>query len=207
MKNTKLNLPRYVNVDLVVGYSLRSFAFLAVLFVSYDIVCQWLVKFWTRMPDWPKELQLDPLTTKMRGCIPKFHFNAHEAQGHSQFSFHRVPGSADIDGECCERIWDGTNALGKTTRTMGPGMRSDTLDDHFGFWNWKKYTGIGAYFLPSNLYQPLISYCRENAKTTLSFGNLHEKLYEGIARRIHCKYAPRECSEMDFGDYRMGRAY
>lgn len=136
-------------MDFVVGYSLRAFAFLGVLCVSYDIVCQWLVNFWKRMPDWPEHLQLNPSKTQIRGYVPKFHFNAHNLLGHSQFSFHRVPGSAQIDGECCERIWDGTNALGKVTRTMGPGLRSDTLDDHFGFWNWQKYIGIGEYYLRS----------------------------------------------------------
>ena len=29
------------------------------------------------------------------------------------------------------------------TKTQGPGGRHDVLDDHFGFWNWLKYIGIG----------------------------------------------------------------
>ncbi|KAG1795019.1 uncharacterized protein HD556DRAFT_1442348 [Suillus plorans] len=30
---------------------------------------------------------------------------------------------------------------------MGPGSRRDTLDDHFGDWNWKKLVGLGATLL------------------------------------------------------------
>jgi hypothetical protein len=30
---------------------------------------------------------------------------------------------------------------------MGPGCRRDTLDDHFGDWNWKKTVGLGAFLL------------------------------------------------------------
>lgn len=138
-----MDIDRYVNVDIVVGHSMVAFAYLSCITISYDIVCQWLVNLWTRMAKWPEHLKLDQTRTNIRGCVPKFHYPAHNPLGHSQFSFHRVPGSATIDGECCERIWDGTNALGKTTRSMGPGTRSDTLDNHFKFWNWNKYIGIG----------------------------------------------------------------
>jgi hypothetical protein len=30
---------------------------------------------------------------------------------------------------------------------MGPGARRDTLDDHFGDWNWKKITMLGRTLL------------------------------------------------------------
>ena len=33
--------------------------------------------------------------------------------------------------------------LGNSTKTQGPGSRQDVLDDHFGFWNWQKYVGLG----------------------------------------------------------------
>ena len=35
------------------------------------------------------------------------------------------------------------NALGNSTKTQGPGSRQDVLDDHFRFWNWLKYIGLG----------------------------------------------------------------
>jgi len=45
--------------------------------------------------------------------------------------------------ETPERVWAGHNALGNSTKTQGPGGRHDVLDDHFGFWNWLKYIGMG----------------------------------------------------------------
>ena len=45
--------------------------------------------------------------------------------------------------EAPERIWAGHNGLGNSTKTQGPGGRHDILDDHFGFWNWQKYVGMG----------------------------------------------------------------
>ena len=32
-------------------------------------------------------------------------------------------------------------------KTQGPGSRQDVLDDHFGFWNWLKYIGLGTTLL------------------------------------------------------------
>ena len=32
-------------------------------------------------------------------------------------------------------------------RSQGPGSRHDVLDDHFGFWNWLKYIGLGTTLL------------------------------------------------------------
>jgi len=45
--------------------------------------------------------------------------------------------------ETPERVWAGHNALGNSTKAQGPGGRHDVLDDHFGFWNWLKYVGMG----------------------------------------------------------------
>ena len=45
--------------------------------------------------------------------------------------------------ETPERVWAGHNGLGNATKTQGPGGRHDVLDDHFGFWNWLKYIGMG----------------------------------------------------------------
>jgi hypothetical protein len=45
--------------------------------------------------------------------------------------------------EMPECVWAGHNRLGNSTKTQGPGVHHDVLDDHFGFWNWLKYIGIG----------------------------------------------------------------
>ncbi len=39
----------------------------------------------------------------------------------------------------------GHNNLGHSTKTMGPGSCHDVLDNHFGFWNWQKYVGMGEW--------------------------------------------------------------
>ncbi|KIK62910.1 hypothetical protein GYMLUDRAFT_242000 [Collybiopsis luxurians FD-317 M1] len=46
------------------------------------------------------------------------------------------------DGEGVERNWSMQNALSGSTKKMGPGSRRDTLDDHFGDYNWRKTISI-----------------------------------------------------------------
>ncbi|PBK67336.1 hypothetical protein ARMSODRAFT_989178 [Armillaria solidipes] len=75
--------------------------------------------------------------------VPKFHEPGHKAEEHEQFSFNLTEGVDLLDGECPERIWVGHNALGNSTKTVGPGMWQDLNDDHLGFWNWVKYCCMG----------------------------------------------------------------
>ena len=113
------------------------------LLISYDIACQWFINLFKRMDErWPEELKL-PLTTHIIPAIPKLHEPMHEAANHEIYSLKYIPGVGESDCECPERIWSPHNALSNSTKTMGPGSRQDVLDDHFSFWNWEKYVGIG----------------------------------------------------------------
>ncbi|EEC00016.1 hypothetical protein MPER_00146, partial [Moniliophthora perniciosa FA553] len=56
-------------------------------------------------------------------------------------------GVGRTDGEGVERNWAGQGPIATSTTEMGPGSRHDTLDDHWGHWNWKKLTGLGALLL------------------------------------------------------------
>ena len=59
------------------------------------------------------------------------------------FSLNFIPGVGKSDLEMPKRVWSAHNGLGNSTKTQGPGGCHDILDDHFGFWNWLKYIGIG----------------------------------------------------------------
>ncbi|KAG1797160.1 hypothetical protein EV424DRAFT_1352893 [Suillus variegatus] len=51
------------------------------------------------------------------------------------------------DGEAPERGWANINCVALSTKEMGPGACHNTLDDHFGDWNWKKITMLGEQML------------------------------------------------------------
>lgn len=140
--HTPLIPSRYANMDYIVGSTLQFSALLLVI-LSYDIACQWFSNLAERILHWPPKVIPCP-ETKLVPLIPKLHEPGHKKTNHEQYSYNFAPGVGLTDGECPERIWAGHNALGNATKTQGPGSRQDVLDDHFGFWNWQKYTGMGA---------------------------------------------------------------
>ncbi|PBK59169.1 hypothetical protein ARMSODRAFT_983262 [Armillaria solidipes] len=133
---------RYAPMDYVFGSALQPFAGLLSMIISYDIACQWFVHLDERMKNWPEEIP--PPSAKLTPAIPKFHEPAHKQDNHQEFSCNYIKGMAASDCEVPERIWGPNNAIGNSTKTMGPGSRHDVLDDNFGAWNWQKYTGMAA---------------------------------------------------------------
>lgn len=114
--------------------------------ISYDIACQWFNHISKCMEEtWPERLKI-PGHLKLRPAIPKFHEPAHQQKNHHEFSCNLIWGIGACDCEGPERFWGGHNGLGGSTRTMGPGMRADTLDNHWGFWNWLKYIDHSMFF-------------------------------------------------------------
>ncbi|PPR02839.1 hypothetical protein CVT26_009581 [Gymnopilus dilepis] len=140
------NLPkgeRYSTMDYIFGSVLQS-VMVAIVLISYDVACQWFVNLFTRMErNWPDEIKT-ARELKFVPAIPKLHYPMHEAAGHHVYSLNYIPGVGLSDCECPERVWAPHNALGNSTKTQAPGSRQDVLDDHFGFWNWLKYVGMGT---------------------------------------------------------------
>ncbi|KAH9477994.1 hypothetical protein JR316_0010227 [Psilocybe cubensis] len=65
----------------------------------------------------------------------------------TSFSFNFTPGVGRTDGESPERGWSSANGIASSTKEMGPGSRNDTLDDHFGDYNWRKIIGMANTFV------------------------------------------------------------
>ncbi|KAJ7801206.1 hypothetical protein B0H14DRAFT_3489894 [Mycena olivaceomarginata] len=96
-------------------------------FISYDIVCQWWINL-------KKRLLLLPAALHIKG---------HKLPCQDQYSLELIPGSAQTDGEGIERPWAHIGGVGSSTKEMGPGSREDTLNGHWGSWNWQKLVGLG----------------------------------------------------------------
>ncbi|KAG1800650.1 hypothetical protein EV424DRAFT_1474814 [Suillus variegatus] len=133
---------KYINMDYLVFSVLVSFG-LAVFNLSYDIACQWHKKLWSRNTTMPQRLQFNRENKTVRFFVPKFHLKAHIQACQMTFSFNFSKWVGRTDGEAPERGWADINRVATSTREMGPGNRHDTLDDHFGDWNWKKTTMLG----------------------------------------------------------------
>ncbi|KAK7024597.1 hypothetical protein VNI00_016158 [Paramarasmius palmivorus] len=111
--------------------------------LSYDIVCQYYVKFFGRMEWIPDPLKMVIIAELWRFVVPKLHIQGHERKCQENFSLHLCPGTGQTDGEGVERHWASDGPIATSTREMGPGHRRDTIDDHFGSSNHRKRIGIG----------------------------------------------------------------
>ncbi len=129
-------------MDYVVLSTLRNTEYKTLLF-SYDIACQWHKHFRSRMANFPEALQLDADGMILRYVVPKFHLPAHGAACQSRFSLNFLPRVGRTYGEGVEQEWSHINGTATSTREMAPSVRRETLDDHWGSWNWQKTIGFG----------------------------------------------------------------
>lgn len=156
--------------------------------VSYDIACQWSIKFWERLKIYPDYLQLLPALYIIRFLIPKFHLPAHILLCQIIYSLNYNKDCARTDGEGLERGWDYINPIATSTREMGPGSRRDTLDAHFGDWNWRKTCSMGKIYLPPSYLWVLIYFqatflLRQVKEAVLELeekSRLHDKFTHGL---------------------------
>ncbi|KAF7314223.1 CxC2 domain-containing protein [Mycena kentingensis (nom. inval.)] len=133
---------RYSNMDWVFFSLLQHISHLLWLIVSYDIVCQWTKKLQERVKSLAPHLRINVIFALLRFVIPKLHILGHVLRCRLLFSLLLLRGGAQTDGEGIERPWSMIGAVAASTRASGPGSRSDQLDDHWSFWNWRKVLGL-----------------------------------------------------------------
>ncbi|KAI0070972.1 hypothetical protein K474DRAFT_1561156, partial [Panus rudis PR-1116 ss-1] len=134
---------RYCNMDYILASALSLLPDELRGVISYDIVCAWVKHWLERLSRLPEHLHVNIPEGKLRYAIPKYHLNGHRREDHNQYSLNLIPGAAQTDGKEIERNWSRHDGIANSTREMGPGSRHDTLEDHFGFANWKKYINMG----------------------------------------------------------------
>ncbi|KAJ2936112.1 hypothetical protein H1R20_g975, partial [Candolleomyces eurysporus] len=116
---------------------------LKLFLISYDIACQWFIHLLERIAQISPSCPLLQPDVEIWFLVPKFHLPAHIPACRNRFAFMLTPGAGLGDGEAPERGWGELNPLATSTREMGPGTRRDTLDYHFGDYNWRKIIRLG----------------------------------------------------------------
>ncbi|KAF8958645.1 hypothetical protein BDZ97DRAFT_1906427 [Flammula alnicola] len=119
---------------------------------------------------WPEEIKLRP-NTKLIPAIPKLHELMHQPTGHQVYSLNYIKGCGHSDCECPKHVWGPHNPLANSTKTQGPGTRHDVFDDHFSFWNWLKYIGLGLTLL-------------WRYKAAMAQQNLHKEAHRGLTESL-----------------------
>lgn len=116
------------------------------MIISYDIVCQWWKQLFQRLLLLPELVRFILVLPWIVFVIPKMHIHAHTLLCGILYSLNLIPGSGQTDGEGIERPWANIGGIASSTRIMGPGARHDTIDDHWGFWNWVKLISLGEFY-------------------------------------------------------------
>ncbi|KAF7321207.1 hypothetical protein HMN09_00209300 [Mycena chlorophos] len=135
---------RYANIDYIFASTARHFSRLLRVMVSYDIACQWSKNLLARLAALPNLVRLKIVLAMYRFVIPKMHIKGHVLLCQLLFSLYLALASGQLDGEGIERIWAMCGGVAASTKSSGPGARSDQLEDHWGFWNWSKLIGLAA---------------------------------------------------------------
>jgi hypothetical protein len=131
-------------MDYILGSLLRHHYWRLRKYLSYDICCQWSKYLIERMKEMPNGIKLNLILSLLRFVIPKLHIYGHKLACQLNFSLNYTPGAGCTDGEGIECPWANIGPVATSTREMGPGSRQDTLNDHWGHWNWQKLVGLGA---------------------------------------------------------------
>ncbi|KAF7322737.1 hypothetical protein HMN09_00052600 [Mycena chlorophos] len=171
---------RYANIDYIFASAMRHISKLLPLVISYDIACQWSKSLRARLLLLPPLVRLQ-LAAAVAGfitfVIPKMHIKGHILLCQLLFSLYLALGAAQTDGEGIERLWSLSGRLSSSTKSSGPGSRSDQLDDYWGFWNWRKKLG-----LPSLMRRRLDSAEVELAKQKEAFETLSKEQKDRVPR-------------------------
>ncbi|KAK7031325.1 CxC2 domain-containing protein [Favolaschia claudopus] len=165
---------RYSNMDYIVLSSVLGILALF-LAISYDIACQWQVKFPNRMKDMPEHLQLDLTKITLLFALPVWHAAAHERSCQAQNSLTYTKGVGRTDGEGIERTWSRLNTLGWATREMGRGARADAIDDRLDHHNWEKNMSLAT-----SLPHKLVVAIDERDKQIAGFEQVDSTLEDGL---------------------------
>ncbi|PBK90667.1 hypothetical protein ARMGADRAFT_1082401 [Armillaria gallica] len=128
---------RYLNMDYSI-LSTLSYDTPPDLVISYDIACQWHKNFFTYMEKYMASSRLHQSKCNILYLVPKFHLPVHILSCCNNFSFNFLAKVGWTDSDAPEWGWAATNALANSTKEMGQGSHWDTLDDHFGNYNWQK---------------------------------------------------------------------
>ncbi|KAJ7352108.1 hypothetical protein DFH08DRAFT_956919 [Mycena albidolilacea] len=134
---------RYANIDYIFGSILRYYDERLFKMVSYDIACQWWKLLMERMIELPPLVRCLLIMPLIAFVIPKMQIKGHIPECGILYSLSLIPGSGQTDGEGIERPWANIGGIASSTRIMGPGARHDTIDDHWGHWNWQKLVSLG----------------------------------------------------------------
>lgn len=99
------------------------------------------------MEEFPSDMRIDLNLVEVRAAVPGFHIRAHSLNCQQVFLFAFLLWVACTVREKVESGWAHMNLASASIIKMVLGNRYETLDDHWGGWNWQKVIGFSEFYL------------------------------------------------------------
>ncbi|KAI5822026.1 hypothetical protein K523DRAFT_257616, partial [Schizophyllum commune Tattone D] len=132
---------RFCNMDYVL-LSVIAVTSCAALTVSYDIGCQFMINFFSRMRKMPRSLRRNENDLDIKFGLPVWHGGIHEEACRTRHSLKYHDGVGRTDGEAIERVWSLLNPISWSTKYMGEGARHDWMEDKVDSINFGKLVSM-----------------------------------------------------------------
>jgi DNA-directed RNA polymerase subunit RPC12/RpoP len=127
--------------------------FYGLVFLTYDIYCQYIVHACERFARLPECLRCGKEFGDLKGGIPVWHGEAHCPKCRAKFQVQYQRGAGKVDGEGPERVWAKMNEIAFASKEMGAGTRHDAFDNYLDHHNHEKNVKLGEHFMnPYSLY-------------------------------------------------------
>ncbi|KAJ7584901.1 hypothetical protein C8J56DRAFT_1004906 [Mycena floridula] len=190
---------QYANMDYVLFSAIKTCS-LQLIFLTYNIACQYMVHLKQHNKSMPEDLQRDFTLTEIRGALPIWHGNVHYLNCRMKNLVQYQEGAAKIDGEGPERVWGQVNKISFATKEMGVGTRHDAIEDRLDHHNHEKNVRLGL-----TLAQKLHLAIAERDIQIKDFEEVHETLEKPVQdlwseeyvawcsdrEKNHCLFAPK----------------
>ncbi|KAF8177103.1 hypothetical protein K438DRAFT_1939164 [Mycena galopus ATCC 62051] len=133
---------RFANMDDIFGSILRYHDPLLNKTVLYDVVHIWWLYLMERLRELPPLVGSFLILPLIAFVILKMHIKGHKTACGIEYLLNLTPGSGQTNGEGIKRPWAKIGGIASSTRIMGPGAWHDTIDNHWGHWNWQKLISL-----------------------------------------------------------------
>ncbi|KAM5534229.1 hypothetical protein V8D89_012136 [Ganoderma adspersum] len=141
---------KYLYVDFVIISALQRYLDLDVIIACYDIICQYIINFWTRLDkEFTEEMVQDLVSIisaelpNIRAGVGKYHLPMHTKECQKKFSLHLLLGACMDDGEWDEHHWGIISPMSRRLKEMSVGHREDTLNVLSNDQNVQRIHGMG----------------------------------------------------------------
>ena len=127
---------RFSNTDHAVAGGIKCTVRNRFIVLTYDIACQFCIKFKERFKkSFPI---LSDIANRIKFYVPKLHIHGHKDDCQYRWSLNFTRWTGRTDGERIESGWSEAKQAGGMTKEMNTGHRHDTLTDFQNDWNWIK---------------------------------------------------------------------